>query len=128
MGEFNSDDHYIYYCGKEKGKKRKQWQILFSCAPKSLWMVTAAMKLKDACFLIVVLQKTLENSLDCKEIKPINLEGNQPWIFIGRTHAKAEAPILWPRDVKSLLPGKDPDAGKVWRQKKKGVAEDEIVR
>ena len=90
-------------------------------------MVTEAMKLKDACFLIVVLQKTLQNPLDYK-IKPVNPKGNQPWIFIGRTDAKTEAPVLWPHDVKSWLTGKDPDAGKVWRKKKKGVAEDEMVR
>ena len=77
MGEFNSDDHYIYYCGKENGKNWKKGQIVFSCAPKSLWMVTAAMKLKDVCFLIVVLKKTLENSLDYK-IKPVTSKGNQP--------------------------------------------------
>ena len=67
-------------------------------------------------------------SLGSKEIKPLNPKGNQPWIFIERTDAEAEAPILWPPDVKSQLIGKDPDAGKGWRQKEKGVAEDEMVR
>ena len=61
----------------------------------------------------MLLKKTLESALDCKEIKPVNPKGNQPCIFIGRTDAKAEAPILWPRDMKSLLIGKDPDAGKM---------------
>ena len=61
----------------------------------------------------MVLEKTLESALDCKEIKPVNPKGNQPCIFIGRTDAEAEAPILWPRDMKSLLIGKDPDAGKM---------------
>ena len=75
---------------------------------------------------IVVLEKTLENPLDCKEIKPVNLKGNQPWIFIGRTDA--EAPILWPPDVKSQLIGKDPDAGKDWKQKEQGVAQGEMIR
>ena len=74
-----------------------------------------------------MLEKTLENPLDSKEIKPVNPKGNQPWIFTGRTNAEAEAPIFWPPDVKSQLIGKDPDAGKDWRQKKR-AAEDEMVR
>ena len=74
---------------------------------------------KNWCFQIVVLEKTLESPLDSK-IKPVNPEGNQSWIFIGRTYAKDEAPILWPLDVKSQLIGKDPDAGKDWRQEEKG--------
>ena len=73
-----------------------------------------------------VLEKTLENPLDSKEIKPVNPKWNQPWIFIGRTDAEAETPILWPPDAKSQLIGKDPDAGKDWGQEK-GVTEDEIV-
>ena len=72
----------------------------------------------DAC-LTVVLKKTQESPLNSKEIKPVNLEGNQPWIFIGRTDAEAEAPILWPPDGKSRLTGKDSDAGKDWRHEKK---------
>ena len=67
------------------------------------------------------------SSGNLKEIKPVNSKGNQPWIFIGRTGAEAEAPILWLPDVKSWLTGKDPDAGKDWRQKEKGVAENEMV-
>ena len=160
-------------------KSRSRDRFFSSWAPKSLWMVTTAMKLKDACFLeeklwqqrqhikkqryhfddkgpysqnsgfssshlwmweldhkegrvqnccfwIVVLEKILENPLDCKKIKPVNPKGHQPWIFIGRTDAEADALILWP--LKSWLTGKDPDAGKVWRQKEKGLAEDEMVR
>ena len=76
----------------------------------------------------MLLEKTLERPLDSKDIKPVNPKRNQPWIFIERTDAEAEAPILWPPDTKSLLTGKDPDAGKDWRQKEKGIAEDEIVR
>ena len=76
---------------------------------------------------IVVLEKTLESPLDSKEIKPVNPKGNQPWIFIGRTDAEAEAPILWSPDVKSQPIGKDPDAGKDWGQEEKGVIEDEMV-
>ena len=162
------------------GKQWKQWQTLFSSVPKSLQMVTAAMKLKDAlilerkvmtnsnsvlksrditlprkvhlvkaivfavvmyvcesrteswvlknwCFWTVVLEKTLEGPLDCKEIQPVHLKGNQSWIFIGKTDAEAEAPILWPPDAKNWLIGKDPDTGKDWRQEEKGMTEDEMV-
>ena len=79
------------------------------------------------CFLTVVFEKTLEGALDYKEIRPVSPKGNQPWIFIGRTDAEAEAPILWPPDVKSGLIGKDPDAGKNWGQEEKGATEDEMV-
>ena len=163
------------------GKQWKQWETLFSWAPKSLQTVTAAMKLKDACsleksydkhiqhikkqrhhfvdkgpssqsygfssshvwiweldykeswapknwcFWTVVLEKTLESPLDCKEIQPVHPKGNQSQIFIGRTDAEAEVPILWPPDVKNWLSGKDPDAGKDWRQEEKGMTEDEMV-
>ena len=81
---------------------------------------------KNWCFWILVLEKTLENPLDCKEIQPVNPKRNQPRIFIGRTDAETEAPILWPPDVKSWLIGKDSDAGKYWRHKEKEVAEDEV--
>ena len=150
------------------GGKWKQWEILFSWAPKSLQMVTAAMKLKDApwkksydqprqhiqkqrhyfankrpssqsygfssshvwmweldykeswalktwYFWTVVLEKTLESPLDCKESQPVHPKGNQSWLFIGRTDAVVEAPILWPPDVKNWLIGKDPENGKGWR-------------
>ena len=152
------------------GKQWKQWQTLFSRALKSLWMVTVAMKLKDAgrvtmtdldnilkrryikkhrhpfadkgpssqsygfssshiwmweldhkedwvqknwCLWTVVLEKTLESPLDCKKIKPVNPKGNKSWIFIGKTDAEAEAPILWPPDAKNWLIRKDPYARKV---------------
>ena len=74
----------------------------------------------------MVLEKTLESPLDCK-IKPVNLKGNQPWMFIGMTNAETEAPVLWPPDVKNWLTGKDPDAGQDWRQEEKGMKEDEMV-
>ena len=159
---------------------RKQWQTLIWGAPKSLQMVTAAMKLrhlllgrrvminldsilksrhyfankglssqsygfssshewmweldhkerwvpKNWCFWIVVLEKTLESPLDCKEIQPVHPKGNQSWIFIGRTDAEAETPILWSPDANSWLIWKDPDAGKDWRQEEKGTTEDEMV-
>jgi len=75
----------------------------------------------------MVLEKTLESPLDSKEIQPVHPKGNQSWIFIGRTDAEAEAPIVWPRNVKNWLIGKDPDAGKDWRQEEKRVTEDEMV-
>ena len=75
----------------------------------------------------VVLEKTLGHPLDCKEIKSVNLKGNQCWIFIGKAGAKAETPILWPSDVKNWLVGKDPNAGKDWRQEEKGMTEDEML-
>ena len=140
---------------------------LFFEVPKSLQMVTAAMKLKDACSLeqklwpnldsilksqsdvfsrsrvwmwqlaykeswalknwclwTMVLEKTLESPLDCKEIEPVHPKGGQSWVFIGRTHA--EAPKFWPPDEKNWLIGKDHDAGKDWGQEEKGTTEDEM--
>ena len=97
----------------------------------SLWLVQTweldhkeGWALKTWCFQIVVLEKTLESPLDCKEIKPINPKANQSWIFIGRTDAEAEAPILWPPEMKSQLVGKDPNAEKDWRHEEKGMTED----
>ena len=82
---------------------------------------------KNWCFWIVVLENTIESPLNSKEIKSVNPKGNQPWIFIGRTDAEAEVPIIWLPDAKSRLTGKDPDAGKDWRQEEKGITEDEMV-
>ena len=81
---------------------------------------------KNWCFWIVVLDKTLESPLGNKDVKPINAKGNQPWIFIGRTDAEAEAPVFWPPDAKSQLTGKDPDVGKDWGQNEE-TKEDEMV-
>ena len=83
--------------------------------------------LKNWCFWTVVLEKTLESPLDCKEIQPVYPKGNQSWIFIGRTDAEAETSILWPPDAKNWLIGKDPDAGKDWMQEEKRTTEDEMV-
>ena len=83
--------------------------------------------LKNWCFRIAMMEKTLESPLDCKEIKPVNPKGNQPWIFIGWTDAEVEAPILWPPHARSWLTGKDPDAEKDWRQEEKGTTEDEMA-
>ena len=75
---------------------------------------------KNWCFWIMVLEKTLESPLDCKEIQPVHPKGNQSWIFTGRADAEAEAPVLWPPDAKNRLTRKDPDAGKDWRQEERG--------
>ena len=83
--------------------------------------------LKNLCFWTVMLEKTLESLLDCREIQPVHPKGNQFWIFIGKTDAEVETPILWPPDVKNWLIWKDPDAGKDWRQEEKGMTDDEMV-
>ena len=149
-------------------KQWKQLQTLFWGAPKSLQMVSAAMKLKDTpwkesydqsrqhikkqrhyfasshvwmweldykeswalknwCFWTVVLEKTLESPLDCKEIQPVHLKGNQSWIFIRRIDVEAETPIIWPPDAKKWLVWKYPDARKDWRQEEKGMTDDEMI-
>ena len=82
---------------------------------------------KNWCFWTVELEKTLESLLACKEIQPVHPKGNQSWIFIGRTDAEVETPILWPPDTKNRLVGKDPDAGKDWRQEEEGTTEDKMV-
>ena len=82
---------------------------------------------KNWCFWTVVLEKTFENPLYCKEIRPVSHKGNQSWIFIERMDAEAEAPVLWPPDAKNWLIGKDTAAGKNWRQEEKGMTEDEMV-
>ena len=92
---------------------------------KKSWVLK---KLKNWCFWIVVLEKILESTWDWKEIKQANPKGNQPWPFIGRTDAGVESPVFRPPDAKSWFTGKDPNAGKNWKQKEKGVVEDEIVR
>ena len=83
--------------------------------------------LKDWSFWTVVLEKTLESPLDCKEIQPVNPKWNQSWIFIGRTDAKTETPIVWPLDAKNWVIWKDPDAWKDWREEEKGTTDDEMV-
>ena len=95
----------------------RMWELDY----KESWMP------KNWCFWTVVLEKTLESPLDCKEIQPAHPKGDQSWIFIGKTDAEAEAPILWLSNVKSQLIGKDPNAGKDWRQEEKGSIEDEMV-
>ena len=82
---------------------------------------------KNWCFWTVALEMILESPLNCKEIQPVHLKGDQSWVFLGRTDVEAETPILWPPDVKKWLIWKDPDAGKDWRQEEKGTTEDEMV-
>ena len=108
------------------------WSQRYGFASIHVWMWTLDHKegwvLKNWCLRTVVLEKTLESPLDCKEIKPVDLKRNQPWIFLGRTDIEAEPLIFWPLDAKSRLIGKDSYAGKGWSQKEKGEAEDEMVR
>ena len=84
-------------------------------------------ELKNWCFWTMVLDKTLKSPLDCKEIQLVHSKGDQSWVFIGRTDAEAETPVLWPPHVKSWLIGKDPDAGRDWGQEEKGMTEDEMA-
>ena len=91
------------------------------------WIIKKAEHQRTDAFKLWCWRRTLESPLDYKDIKPINHKGNQSWIFIGKTEAEAKTPILWPPDVKNWLIGKDPDAGKDWRQEEKGMTEDEMV-
>ena len=101
----------------------------FSCSHVWMWELDykESWALKNWCFWTAVLEKTLESLLDCKEIQPVHLKGDQSWIFSERTDAEAETPILWPPDTKNWHIWKDPDAGKVWRQEEKGMTEDEMA-
>ena len=98
--------------------------VMYGCES---WTIKKAGMLKNWCFWTVVLEKTLESPLDCKEIQPAHPKGDQSWVFIGRTDVEAETPILWPPDWKSWLIWKDPYAGKDWGQEEKGTTEDEMV-
>ena len=97
--------------------------VMYDC---DSWDYKESWALKNWCFWTVVLEKTLESPLDCKEVKRVNPKGNHSWIFIGRTDAEVETPILWPPDAKNWLTGKDSDAGKDWTQDEKGMTEDEM--
>ena len=98
--------------------------VMYGCES---WTVKEGWVPNKWCFSTVLLEKTLESPLDCKEIQPVDPKGNQSWIFIGRTDAEAETPVLWPPDAKNWLIGKDPDAGKDWSLEEKGMTEDEMV-
>ena len=91
------------------------------------WSVKKAECQKNWCFWTVVMEKTLESPLDCKEIQPVYPKGDQSWVFFGRNDAKAEIPVLWPPHAKSWLTGKDSDAGRDWGQEEKGTTEDEMA-
>ena len=116
-----------YVCRADKGPSSQTYG--FSSSHVWMWELDhkEIWALKNWCFWTVVLEKTLESPLNCKEIKPVNHKGNQPWVFILRTDAEAEAPVLWPPDAKSQLTGKNLDARKDWGQKEKGATEDEMV-
>ena len=103
--------------------------MVFPVSPVWMWELDhkESWTPKNWCFWTVVLEKTLESPLDCKEIQPVHPKRDQSWVFIGRTDAEAETPILWPLHAKSWLIGKYPDAGKDWRQKQKGTTEDEML-
>ena len=118
---------YILCVLADKGPFRQSYG--FSNSHARMWELDCKERwaLKNRCFWTVVLEKTLESPLDCKEIQPVHPKGNQSWIIIGRNDAEAETPILWPSDAQNWLIGRDPDAGKDWRQEEKGMAEDEMV-
>ena len=110
-------------------KGPSSWGFGFSSSHVWMWELDyeESWAPKNWCFWTVVLEKTLESPLDCKEIQPVNGKGNQPWMFIGSTDVEAETPVLWPSDVKGWLIGKHPDAGKDWRQVEKGTTGHEMV-
>ena len=103
--------------------------MVFSSSHVWIWELEykESWALKNWCFRTMVLEKTLESPLNCKEIQPVHPKGDQSWVFIERTDAETETPILWPPDVKNWLTRKDPNAGKGWRQEEKGTAEDKMV-
>ena len=110
-------------------KSQYSQSYVFSNSHVGMWQLIhkEGWALKNWCFGTVVLEKTLESSVDCKEIKLGNLKGNPPWLFIGRTDAEDEPPIFWSPDVKGWLTGKDPDTEKDWGQEEKGATEDKMV-
>ena len=98
--------------------------VMYGCES---WIVKKAERWRIDAFELLVLEKTLESPLDCKEFQPVHAKENQFWVFIIRTDAEAETPIVWPPHVKNWLIGKDPDAGKYWRREEKGTTEDEMA-
>ena len=123
----------VFLPGKSHGQRSLVGYSPRSCKRVSQDLVTKQQQyfkwihVKNWCFWTVVLEKTLESSLDCKEIQPVHPKGNQSWIFIGRADANTETLILWPHDGKNWLIWKDPEAGKDWRREKKGITEDEMA-
>ena len=129
MYEFLLSLFFSHWFLKSADKGQSNQSYSFSSTHVWMWELDykESWALKNWCFWTVVLEKTLESPLDCKEIKPINPKGNHFWIFTGRTDAEAETPILWIPDVKNWFIGKDPDFGKDWRQEENGMIEDEMV-
>ena len=115
MGEFNSDDHYIYYCGQESLRRNGVAMIV----NKRVWNAVPGCNLKT--------DRRRESPLDCKEIQPVHPKRDQSWVFIGGTDVEAVTPLLWPSDAESWLIWKDPDAGKDWGQEEMGTTEDKMV-
>ena len=125
---------FSFYFGK--GKMCFHWQMRKLRCKEMTWIcftfcilgnMEESWVLKNWCFWTVVLEKTLESPLDCKEIQPVHSKGDQSWVFFGRNNAKAGAPVLWPPHAKSWLIGKDSDAGRDWGQEEKGMTEDEMA-
>ena len=115
------------HCFTNKGPSSQSYGFSSSHVLMWEWDYNESWAPKNCCFWTVVLQKTLASPLDCKEIQPVHPKGDQSWVFIGRTDAGAEAPIIWPPHAKSWLIGKDPDAGRDWEQEEKGTTEDEMA-
>ena len=117
-----SSQGYGFSCGHV-------WMWELDCEDVWMWELDCeeGWGLKNWCLWTVVLEKTLESPLDCKEIQSLHSKGDQPWVFFGRNDAKAETPVLWPPDAKSWLIGKDSDAGRDWGQEEKGTTEDEMT-
>ena len=112
------------YCWARNEKSKRIWFLISGIARRPILMRKEDAKIKVT---EGVLEKTLESTLDCKEIQSVYPRGNQSWIFIGRTHAEAESPIIWPPYAKSWLIRKEPDAGKDWRREEQGITKDEMV-
>ena len=136
---------YIFHCDQfflrvQKSKRSQTingffrldslWGALYGFSSGHVWMweldCEEGWVLKNLCFWTMVLEKTLGSPLDCKEIQPVHPKGDQSWVFIGRTNAEAETPILWLPHAKSWLIGKDSDAGRDWGQEEKGTTEDKM--
>ena len=125
---------FLFFISSSKFLSRLTWCLTFDMSGFSsghVWMweldCQESWAPKNWCFWTVMLEKTLESPSDCKEIQPVHPKGDQSWVFIGRTDAEAETPVLWPPDAKSWLIGKEPDAGRDWGQEEKGTTEDEMA-
>ena len=122
-------DVYLWLISEQRPFCCDYYLLIFQWSCNGMWELDykEIWAPKNWCFWTVVSERTLESPSECKEIQPVHCKGNQSWISIRRTDVEAEAPILWPHDVKNWLIGKDPVAGKYWRQEEKGMTEDEMV-